>query len=246
MKAIGKIAQLPARVREALNRRLHDGQPASVILPWLNALPEVIEVLKDRFDAEPVSEQNLSLWRNGGFQRWLEESAEIEKTKQLAEFSAELAEAAGLGISKAAKALAAGRIMARLQTAGEDIDLETLLGLTKAAKDLHAADVAEASLNLDERKAGQKDRDLALKEQAFQFRTAEAFLQWFESEEARRIATSSERKETKIGELVQLFFGTMPEGIGPEGSAGTPARPTPARPSSEEGTPACPDTSATP
>lgn len=224
MKAIGKIAQLPARIREALNRRLHDGQPASVILPWLNAVPEVIEVITTRFDSEPVSEQNLSLWRNGGFQRWLAESAEIEQTKQLAEFSAELAEAAGLGISKAAKALAAGRIMARLQTAGEDIDLETLLGLTKAAKDLHAADVAEASLNLDERKAGQKDRDLALKEQAFQFRTAEAFLQWFESEEARRIATSSERKETKIGELVQLFFGTMPEGIGPEGSAGTPAR----------------------
>lgn len=215
MKAIGKIAQLPAKVREALNRRLHDGQPASVILPWLNALPETKALLTERFDAEPVSEQNLSLWRNGGFQRWLEESAEIEKTKQLAEFSAELAEAAGLGISKAAKALAAGRIMARLQTAGEDIDLETLLGLTKAAKDLHAADVAEASLNLDERKAAQKDRALELAEAQFELRYVAAFIEHAGNKRAHDIATGTAPKEVKMEQLRLLLFGTKPAAPAP-------------------------------
>lgn len=215
MKAVGKIANLPARIREALNRRLHDGQPASVILPWLNAVPEVIDVMKERFDGEPVSDQNLSNWRTGGFLKWQAESAEIEKTKDLAAFSAELAEAAGLGISKAAKALAAGRIMAKLQTAGEDMDLESLLGLTKAAKDLHAADIAEAGLNLDERKAGQKDKELDLKERQWQVRFVTGFIQWAADEEARKIATGSGTQEHKAAALIKHFFGEMPANIGP-------------------------------
>jgi hypothetical protein len=220
MKAIGKIAQLPAKTREALNRRLHDGQPASVILPWLNALPEVQDILKERFEAEPVSEQNLSLWRNGGFVRWQAESAEIESTKQLAQFSADLAEAAGLGISKAAKALAAGRIMAKLQTAGDEMDLQTLLGLTKAAKDLHAADIAEAGLNLDERKAGQKDKELDLKERQFQLRFVAAFIEHAQNEAAHRLATDSTLPaEVKTEQLRLMLFGARPTS-----EAGTPAR----------------------
>lgn len=212
MKAVGKIANLPARIREALNRRLHDGQPASVILPWLNALPEVIDVMKERFDGEPVSDQNLSNWRTGGFLKWQTESAEIEKTKDLAAFSAELAEAAGLGISKAAKALAAGRIMAKLQTAGEDMDLESLLGLTKAAKDLHAADIAEAGLNLDERKAGQKDKELDLKERQFQLRFVAAFIEHAQNEAAHRLATDSTLPaEVKTEQLRLMLFGPRPQ-----------------------------------
>lgn len=211
MKAVGKIANLPARIREALNRRLHDGQPASVILPWLNALPEVIAVMKERFDGEPVSDQNLSNWRTGGFLKWQTESAEIEKTKDLAAFSAELAEAAGLGISKAAKALAAGRIMAKLQTAGEDMDLESLLGLTKAAKDLHAADIAEAGLNLDERKADQKDKELDLKERQFQLRFVAGFEEHAKNAEAIRLATDSTLPaEVKTEQLRLMLFGPRP------------------------------------
>lgn len=224
MKAVGKIANLPARIREALNRRLHDGQPASVILPWLNALPEVQAVMRERFQPDEedgseyklkpfvtVSEQNLSNWRTGGFLKWQTESAEIEKTKDLAAFSAELAEAAGLGISKAAKALAAGRIMARLQNAGEDIDLETLLGLTKAAKDLHSADVAEAGLNLDQRKADQKDKELDLKERQFQLRFVAAFIEHAQNEAAHRLATDSTLPaEVKTEQLRLMLFGSRP------------------------------------
>jgi hypothetical protein len=67
----GKIARLPRSVRDQLNVRLDDGHDADQILPWLNDLPEVREVLAKQFNGAPVSPQNLSGWRQGGFQEWL-------------------------------------------------------------------------------------------------------------------------------------------------------------------------------
>jgi hypothetical protein len=68
----GKIARLPHDVREALNERLKQGLPASQILPWLNALPEVRAVLEKYFDGSPIIEQNLSRWRHGGYAGWFQ------------------------------------------------------------------------------------------------------------------------------------------------------------------------------
>jgi hypothetical protein len=67
----GKIARLPRQIRDQLNLRLDDGHEASEILPWLNDLPEVRQIIADHFDGVPISPQNLSAWRNGGFQEWL-------------------------------------------------------------------------------------------------------------------------------------------------------------------------------
>jgi hypothetical protein len=66
----GKIARLPHEVREELNQRLERAQPSPKLLEWLNALPEVQEVLKEDFAGEPVSRQNLSQWRQGGHLEW--------------------------------------------------------------------------------------------------------------------------------------------------------------------------------
>jgi len=67
----GKIARLPRSVRDQLNVRLDDGQEAEQILPWLNNLPEVQIILAKHFGGAPISPQNLSGWRQGGFQEWL-------------------------------------------------------------------------------------------------------------------------------------------------------------------------------
>ena len=53
----GKIARLPREVREELNLRLERPEPGPQILAWLNG--------------EPVTKQNLSHWRQGGFRNWL-------------------------------------------------------------------------------------------------------------------------------------------------------------------------------
>ena len=68
----GKIARLPHAVREALNQRLRDGLAEAEILPWLNSLPEARKILQKHFDGSPISEQNLSRWRCGGYEGWLE------------------------------------------------------------------------------------------------------------------------------------------------------------------------------
>ena len=75
----GKIARLPRAVREQLNRRLQDGGQGRELAGWLNSLPEVIKVLAAEFDRIPISVQNLSQWRKGGYREWLagQEAREI-------------------------------------------------------------------------------------------------------------------------------------------------------------------------
>jgi hypothetical protein len=75
---VGKIARLPHAVREELNERLREGAPLGEILSWLNALPAVRAVLRQRFAGAPISEQNLSRWRCGGYGGWLENQRERE------------------------------------------------------------------------------------------------------------------------------------------------------------------------
>ena len=67
----GKIARLPQGVRSHLNSRLQDGHDGNQILTWLNSLPAVRRVLADYFGNHPINEQNLTDWRQGGYQEWL-------------------------------------------------------------------------------------------------------------------------------------------------------------------------------
>jgi len=78
----GKIARLPHSLRDQLNRRLRENEPAKTILPWLNALPEVKALLAAQFDSCPISKQNLSEWKSGGFRDWviLQDSLEFAKS----------------------------------------------------------------------------------------------------------------------------------------------------------------------
>src|SRR6266853_1842572 len=66
----GKIARLPHPIREQLNRRLEASEAYEPILNWLNALPEARQVIDDHFAGLPISKQNLSDWRSGGFSEW--------------------------------------------------------------------------------------------------------------------------------------------------------------------------------
>jgi hypothetical protein len=74
----GKIARLPHAVREALNERLRDGLPGAEILTWLNSLRAVRDILRKRFAGTPITKENISRWRHGGYAGWLEN----EQTKE--------------------------------------------------------------------------------------------------------------------------------------------------------------------
>lgn len=66
----GKIARLPRAVRDELNRRLDDGEKGEALLEWLNDQPATREAVTARFGGHPVTKQNLSEWRQGGFLDW--------------------------------------------------------------------------------------------------------------------------------------------------------------------------------
>jgi hypothetical protein len=84
----GKIARLPRDIRRRLNERLERSEESPQLLEWLNALPEVKKVLQKDFAGVPISPQNLSQWRQGGFQEWLARRdfcEEIREVGQLAD-----------------------------------------------------------------------------------------------------------------------------------------------------------------
>jgi hypothetical protein len=70
MKRTGKIARLPYSTRQELNRRLLDNEPGDPLIDWLNGRPEVQLVLREQFEGIPITKQNLSEWRTGGFAMW--------------------------------------------------------------------------------------------------------------------------------------------------------------------------------
>jgi hypothetical protein len=87
----GKIANLPNDVREQLNLRLLEGETGRELAAWLNALPEVQSVLGLQFNGSPISEVNLTYWRQGGYLQWITERECFDSARALAEGDCDLA-----------------------------------------------------------------------------------------------------------------------------------------------------------
>jgi hypothetical protein len=68
---VGKIGRLPQSIRDKLGHRIEDGKLGKELVKWLNGLPDVKRILKDYFGERPITEQNLSEWKQGGHQDWL-------------------------------------------------------------------------------------------------------------------------------------------------------------------------------
>jgi hypothetical protein len=203
----GKIASLPRPLRDEVSRRLDDGQPGSVILPWINTRPEVRRILKARWDGRDITDQNLTEWRQGGYLDWLEHQSKAEKTRALADLSFAYAKAAGGDLSEGALAAAAGRVMETMESLeGDDLN-KTLAALAKVrAMELKAKQVAQNDKVLEHR-----EQQLALERQKFQRLTCELFIKWFDQEQARKIVEGKASKQVKMDELSKLLFGEKPE-----------------------------------
>ncbi len=86
----GKIARLPRCVRNELNERLERSEQSPQLLEWLNALPEAQKVVQNDFAGLPISKQNLSEWRQGGFEEWLARRNLCEDARDLTELAEEM------------------------------------------------------------------------------------------------------------------------------------------------------------
>ena len=95
MTRTAKTDRLPRRIREEPNRRLADGETGKCLVDWLNGLPGVQAVLAVDFDGRPINEQNLSDWKQNGFEDWLRHQEARDWTRRLAEEEDDLKEESG-------------------------------------------------------------------------------------------------------------------------------------------------------
>ncbi len=71
MNRNGKIARMALEDREQLNVLIRDGEQGTGLLDWVNARPSVKKLLDAEFSGKPITKQNLSEWRQGGYRDWL-------------------------------------------------------------------------------------------------------------------------------------------------------------------------------
>ena len=90
----GKIARLPLFIRNQLNQRLSEGESGVKLVEWLND-EAMLDLQKDAEGHRiPITEQNLSEWRSGGYQDWLRHEEARQFLKDMAEQAGELDTAA--------------------------------------------------------------------------------------------------------------------------------------------------------
>jgi hypothetical protein len=150
----GKIARLPRSIRDELNRRLRDGESGTKLLAWLNALPEMQCVMAHEFGGQPVTQQNLSDWRLGGYQEWLQEQKAAELVRhpfaEADELKSVLDEPAS---EKLGTWLAARYALASSQLSSEDggeLDWQRLRQMCSDVATLRQADYRAARLKMQQ------------------------------------------------------------------------------------------------
>ncbi len=202
----GKIARLPKSVRDALNLRLLDNQTAGVILPWVNELPETQAILKEHFAGEPISDQNLSAWRTGGFAEWMDRNEELERTRSKAQHALELVKAGGVHLTDGIAAIIAGDLLEEMEQA-EDEDKETVM---KKFIALRASDHVRQGLALQEKKLSLETEKHGLNVKKFRTLAVKKFMEWAGDPQAQNILNSGKSKEVQMDLLHELLWGKAP------------------------------------
>ena len=120
MTRLGKIARLPREIREQLNVRLSNGEVGRQLVEWLNGLPEVSVMLAARFGGRPINEQNLTEWKQGGYEDWLRHQEDCAYANILSENAGELEKEAGAIRLEDRLAAPMALALARLLREGEE------------------------------------------------------------------------------------------------------------------------------
>jgi hypothetical protein len=216
----GKIARLPLAIREELNRRLLENEPASKILPWLNALPEMKSIIAEMGEAGghqvgPCDDRNLSDWRNGGHADWVRRRDRMEGTKELAGYAVGLAKAGKGSISEGAAAIAAGKVLELLEAATEEgATPETLKGLVGMVSELRAGDQGQTRFDLERLKLTQNEESLRQgreKIELLKLKACEAMLSAAVRRKAEEISNSNLSNAEKIAAMRKAAFADVDE-----------------------------------
>ena len=178
----GKIARLPLAVRQELNQRLQDGQPGKRTIEWLNGLPDVQAVLAAQFHGEPVTPNNLSRWKQGGYLTWESEQRALEAAGRLAEQAAGLQEAVKDGLTDHITLVLTAKMAVELERLDCVPDGEQK---SKILRELIGSLVLLRRGNLQGERILVEREKLGFRRELHQRDRAAEFWQWIEKEEYR-------------------------------------------------------------
>ena len=200
-----KIGRLPFAVRNELNERIRDGAQGADLLDWLNGLKETKKILRE-MKSDAVNAQNLTDWRSTGYKDWLDDQADADRFRRLAEVSHTLATAAGGSAAGVACNIATAKIMDALEGADED----KIADLTRALAALRSGENAAQKVALAEEKNAIQKEQLELSRAKFERDTTRLFIKWAQSKDALALATDkrlgSDEKTERLG---RLMFGDL-------------------------------------
>jgi hypothetical protein len=192
-----------------LNRRLHDGELHTRLVDWLNSLPEVQAILKTDFEERPVSEQNLSEWKQGGYSDWVLQQEALDLVRHMDADADELNQASKVRLTDLlTQRLAAGYVIAakalgRSNEEGE-IDLKILRELCGDIVALRKGDHSAERLKLErERLDFERDQLRELRE--------EEFWEWAR-EHRDEICEGYLSREERMDRVRKILFGVVAEG----------------------------------
>jgi hypothetical protein len=205
----GKIARLPKAVRDELNRRLADGEPGNQLVAWLNDLPEVQKVAAAEFGGRAVREQNLSEWKQGGYQDWLRQQEALELVRGLSAEGEELRAATAEPLTEKLVVWLAARYAVttrKLADQGGNTELEwqRLRELCGDVVALRRGDHSAARLKIEQERL-EREREQTEEE------LVEHFQRWAKNPKVRnwicRDCLSEEERERRMREI----FGLSPD-----------------------------------
>jgi len=211
----GKIGSLPAALREEVNRRLHDGQVGREICEWLNGLPEVLVILDERWAEQPITPQNLSEWKSGGYQIWLRNRQKGEHLRKLTDWAYTLTDQVSVEkLTGAAQAIMAGNLLEVMETMDSEEAMgliEALAGVTLSVDRTQKNEIARSKLELTKEQIALRKQEVALSREKFEVLAVTKFLEWQGTPEARAIIESGKPQRVQTQELLKLFWGTAPD-----------------------------------
>jgi hypothetical protein len=155
----GKIARLPLDLREELNRRLLDGEPATKLAPWLNELPRVQKMLAEEFHGKPITKDNISAWKNGGFLEWKRERQVQDSVATVLGHSPAMVAAVQSGLADQMAVLLGAHMLVELKrlplTTGSDEKAKLWRELRISVNTMKRYELASQRLKLNKMKARQ-------------------------------------------------------------------------------------------
>jgi len=210
----GKIARVSRNLREELNRRLRDGQQGKRLVEWLNSLPEVQAALAQEFGGRPISEQNLSEWKQGGYREWLAHQDALERGRNLAAEAGELTVAAGAFADHLAVVLTARYAEALAQWDGNPSgtpaqNIRALRALCQDIVELRRGDHSAARLRLEQERL---ELDRSKDEQQIQKRIEK----WLQQPEIQARLFRSNLTPEERAQRVSEILGRVPKTSAPK------------------------------